>query len=99
MDKEPEIDNAGSLVPLPSAQGPAAASTAAAVAVAVEAAAAVPLTSSVSVTVFPLLRQVRRPFFGRIDLVNVCFAYPSRPQVMVLNNFNLTLRPGEVEVV
>lgn len=37
-----------------------------------------------------------RPFFGRIDLQGVHFHYPSRPEAQVLEDFNLTLYPGQV---
>lgn len=33
---------------------------------------------------------------GEIEFRNVSFAYPSRPEMPVLNEFSLTLRPGEV---
>ncbi|MDF1667158.1 MAG: ABC transporter transmembrane domain-containing protein, partial [Planctomycetota bacterium] len=32
---------------------------------------------------------------GQLELKNVSFAYPTRPEVMVLNDFNLTLDGGE----
>ncbi|XP_074049465.1 mitochondrial potassium channel ATP-binding subunit [Macrotis lagotis] len=33
---------------------------------------------------------------GAISFVNVCFSYPSRPNLFVLKNFNLTLPPGKI---
>jgi ABC-type multidrug transport system fused ATPase/permease subunit len=36
---------------------------------------------------------------GRVDLVNVRFAYPTRPGIEVLRNLRLTLEPGEVVAV
>jgi ATP-binding cassette, subfamily B (MDR/TAP), member 9 len=35
-------------------------------------------------------------FFGRIELRDVRFAYPARPQAQVLRGFSLTIEPGEV---
>lgn len=35
-------------------------------------------------------------FTGRIELRNVNFSYPSRPETTVLSNFSLTVEPGEV---
>ena len=35
-------------------------------------------------------------FEGRIDLENVSFRYPSRPDTVVLDNFTLNISPGEV---
>ncbi|SFU51425.1 ATP-binding cassette, subfamily B [Nitrosomonas eutropha] len=32
---------------------------------------------------------------GNIMFHQVCFAYPSRPEIQVVNNFSLTVRPGE----
>lgn len=32
---------------------------------------------------------------GEIRFDNVCFAYPSRPDQMVLHKFNLTIKPGQ----
>ncbi|KAI8850394.1 P-loop containing nucleoside triphosphate hydrolase protein [Chytridium lagenaria] len=33
---------------------------------------------------------------GRIEFVNVTFSYPSRPDVEILNDFNLIIEPGEI---
>ena len=33
---------------------------------------------------------------GRIDLENVSFRYPTRPETTVLDNFSLKISPGEV---
>lgn len=44
---------------------------------------------------FPLYRSPSPPFYGRIDFVNVTFSYPTRPEVRVLENFNLTIIPGQ----
>ncbi len=33
---------------------------------------------------------------GRIELVNVNFTYPTRPDVQVCKNYNLTIEAGEV---
>ena len=33
---------------------------------------------------------------GEIVLRNVCFEYPSRPDVRVFNNFNLTIAAGKI---
>ena len=35
-------------------------------------------------------------FTGRIELRDITFAYPSRPDSIVLSNFSLTVHPGEV---
>ncbi len=35
-------------------------------------------------------------FEGRLQLDNVCFSYPSRKQVQVLNGLSMTIQPGEV---
>lgn len=35
-------------------------------------------------------------FVGHLELRDVSFSYPARPSSMVLNNFNLTVQPGEV---
>ena len=32
---------------------------------------------------------------GNIELKNVCFAYPTRPDTQVMKNFNLTIEPGQ----
>jgi ATP-binding cassette, subfamily B (MDR/TAP), member 1 len=34
-------------------------------------------------------------FKGKIEFRNVCFAYPSRPDRWVLNNFSMTILPGQ----
>ena len=34
-------------------------------------------------------------FKGKIEFRNVCFAYPSRPERWVLNNFSMTILPGQ----
>ena len=36
---------------------------------------------------------------GKIELVDVCFTYPSRPGQQVLRNVNITLQPGKVTAV
>jgi len=33
---------------------------------------------------------------GRIELKNIMFAYPSRPNINVCNNYSLTVEPGEI---
>jgi ABC-type multidrug transport system fused ATPase/permease subunit len=33
---------------------------------------------------------------GQIELRDVCFTYPSRPDVPVCKRYNLTIQPGEV---
>jgi ABC-type multidrug transport system fused ATPase/permease subunit len=43
-----------------------------------------------------LYRSPAPPFYGRIDFVGVSFSYPSRPEVRVLDGFNLTLLPGQI---
>lgn len=35
-------------------------------------------------------------FSGRLELVNVTFSYPARPQSVVLREFNLVVNPGQV---
>lgn len=35
-------------------------------------------------------------FFGRIEIQDVHFSYPARPNARVLHGFNLTIEPGEV---
>lgn len=59
----------------------------------------VPVKNSSTETVplrYPLYHSPRPPFYGRIDFKNVTFSYPSRPEVKVLQNFSLTLLPGQV---
>ncbi|XP_042053097.1 ABC transporter B family member 26, chloroplastic-like [Salvia splendens] len=36
---------------------------------------------------------------GRIEFVDVSFHYPSRPSLSILQNFNLTVHPGEVVAI
>ena len=60
-----------------------------------ESSQATPL-NSLSKTRFPLYRSPSPPFYGRIDFVHVSFSYPTRPEVKVLEDFNLTLFPGQV---
>lgn len=38
----------------------------------------------------------RRPTRGRIEFKNVRFAYPTRPDIMVMNGVSFTVEPGEV---
>jgi ATP-binding cassette subfamily B protein len=33
---------------------------------------------------------------GHIEIEQLCFAYPSRPDVLALNNLSLTIKPGEM---
>lgn len=32
---------------------------------------------------------------GRLELRNVCFTYPARPEVQILNNFSISVEPGQ----
>ena len=41
----------------------------------------------------PGLKRVEN-FTGTIDFTNIKFAYPSKPEVTVLNDFNLSIKPG-----
>ena len=41
------------------------------------------------------LKPEKRPT-GRIELVNVNFCYPTRPDVQVCKDYNLTIEAGEV---
>jgi ATP-binding cassette subfamily B (MDR/TAP) protein 1 len=38
---------------------------------------------------------IRPPVKGQIDFVNIKFKYPARPNVTVLDKFNLTIEPGQ----
>ena len=38
-------------------------------------------------------------FIGNIEFTNVHFAYPSRPEVTVLERFSFTARHGEITVL
>ena len=37
-----------------------------------------------------------KPVEGRIELKNVTFRYPTRPDAVVCQNYNLIINPGEV---
>lgn len=43
----------------------------------------------------PLHPQPLPPVVGNITFEQVCFAYPSRPEVWVTDHFSLSVRPGE----
>jgi ABC-type methionine transport system ATPase subunit len=93
IDREPKIDLAGKLAPLVLAPGAKRNTDAEAAAVA---AAVDEVQRSNGAARFPFYRQPPPPFYGRIDFVDVSFAYPSRPEARVLENFSLTLFPGQV---
>ena len=38
----------------------------------------------------------RNEFKGKIEFDNVCFNYPSNPDLKVLNNFTCTIEPGQM---
>lgn len=38
---------------------------------------------------------LKTPIAGRIEFCNVCFAYPSRPDVPILSNFNIVIEKGQ----
>ena len=39
--------------------------------------------------------QILAQVDGYIELCNVCFSYPSRPDVVIFNNFNLEIPSGK----
>lgn len=39
------------------------------------------------------------PVQGSVEFRNVCFYYPSRPEIMVLKNISLEITPGEIVAV
>jgi hypothetical protein len=92
LDREPKINLAGKLAPLVLAPGAKRDMDAEAAAVA---AAVDKMRQSNCAPRFPLYRQPPPPFYGRIDFVDVTFAYPSRPEARILEHFSLTLVPGQ----
>ncbi|ETI43162.1 hypothetical protein F441_11825 [Phytophthora nicotianae CJ01A1] len=66
--------------------------------------------ASARAAAFPVFQTIKRPslidplndegkkldkVMGRIQIENVSFAYPSRPEVQVCSNYSLTIEPGE----
>ncbi|OWZ18023.1 ABC transporter [Phytophthora megakarya] len=66
--------------------------------------------TSARAAAFPVFQTIKRPslidplsdegkkldkVIGRIQIDNVSFAYPSRPEIQVCSNYSLTIEPGE----
>ena len=43
----------------------------------------------------PMAPELRQQISGRIELRDVHFSYPARPDVQVMSGFNLTVQPGQ----
>ncbi|TDH68641.1 hypothetical protein CCR75_009079 [Bremia lactucae] len=75
-----------------------------------QAAPSVEAITSARAAAFPVFQTIKRPSLidplddegktlekvrGRIEISNVTFAYPSRPEIQVCRNYSLTIEPGE----